>query len=462
MSYILDALKRAEQERGAGEISAQAHKTGDAPAAVNRRWPLYATGATLVVVALVVGLAFNAFNQVEEPAVADIGALNPQPAVVPIDATQAGPIVSTAGVEVSPIINPSDPQPGVTAVTRDSQPESQLKTTPTKPQQVVVSPPEPANSQDLMIATDVVDPLPTLIKNASLTGDNQTETSTEPSSSTIGETAIAAPTSVKESDLPAAPRSQSALTSDGVTTESEPGATTASVASSNGLGASLSKAVSTEIVPSPELGMATATVAAENAFPSTSAEREIAPETAPDATRSPPTTSMEVPPSTVLQIGAKTPPSQSQSQPQPIVAQQDIAAPSRPATGTAEKLLREGGQVFSGKVIAIRSGCEIEINVGGFTHRVSLSEVTCPQPNDDLARDARRFSTRMVFTRQVRLIAHERLGALEFRGAVLDESDQVLNEALVSAGLAWSAAPRYHAAEQRARQQKMGMWKGLQ
>ena len=64
MSYILDALKKSEQERGVGEMLAPTNSTGTLSAPLNRRWWPIILALMLVIVSSLVLLRFWAHDGV--------------------------------------------------------------------------------------------------------------------------------------------------------------------------------------------------------------------------------------------------------------------------------------------------------------------------------------------------------------------------------------------------------------
>lgn len=75
MSYILDALRKSEQERGVGEILAPTNSTGTLAAPLNRRWWPIILALTLVIVVLLALLRFWAHDGVPaKPAAAQASA----------------------------------------------------------------------------------------------------------------------------------------------------------------------------------------------------------------------------------------------------------------------------------------------------------------------------------------------------------------------------------------------------
>lgn len=90
---------------------------------------------------------------------------------------------------------------------------------------------------------------------------------------------------------------------------------------------------------------------------------------------------------------------------------------------------------------------------------VDLDGVVCPSRGEPLEREARRFTTRAVFTRQVRVVTPNTLSPGGQTSAdVLMPGGGVLNAALVESGLAWALADRFRPAEQAARVAQRGMW----
>ena len=79
MSYILDALKKSEQERGVGEMLAPTNSAGTLSAPLNRRWWPIILALILVVAALLVLLRFWSHNGVPAKPVAAQASAEPIP-----------------------------------------------------------------------------------------------------------------------------------------------------------------------------------------------------------------------------------------------------------------------------------------------------------------------------------------------------------------------------------------------
>ena len=105
MSYILDALKKAEAERQLGSVPSvhaqPAFATADAAYARRWRMPLVAASAVLVVAAILSFAVFNPWAGKEDPAVA-LPAAAPVPAPAPPQQLAAAPAAEAPVAPASP------------------------------------------------------------------------------------------------------------------------------------------------------------------------------------------------------------------------------------------------------------------------------------------------------------------------------------------------------------------------
>lgn len=116
------------------------------------------------------------------------------------------------------------------------------------------------------------------------------------------------------------------------------------------------------------------------------------------------------------------------------------------------------GPRFLAKVVGVNEGCLIEIQEGKGFQKVTLANVSCLNPKSLAGINARRFTTRSVFTQNVTVaFAEEKKGGL-LSADIYAPDGSLLNRQLVQQGLASSKDSRFHAEEENARQEKRGMW----
>ncbi|MEO7055808.1 MAG: general secretion pathway protein GspB [Caldimonas sp.] len=128
MSYILDALRRADAERERGEVpglQSQQHAALDDDDAAPRARPLVWAVVALAI-ALVVAIAWNWLGGEPPRAVAPSGIAGTPPGIAPIAAAPVAPVASTA--PAAPVATPSAPtSPAVAAVERRPPPRRVAK-----------------------------------------------------------------------------------------------------------------------------------------------------------------------------------------------------------------------------------------------------------------------------------------------------------------------------------------------
>jgi endonuclease YncB( thermonuclease family) len=139
------------------------------------------------------------------------------------------------------------------------------------------------------------------------------------------------------------------------------------------------------------------------------------------------------------------------------IAGATLSSASNDASGvSAAGALGAGGIV--GKAIGVISGCRVQIRSSGVEYTVDLDGIVCPTQGEPLEREARLFTTRAVFTRDVRFVPSTAISGAYTAAEVFMPGGRVLNAALVDSGLAWSLTDRYRSAEGAARAAKRGIW----
>jgi len=117
---------------------------------------------------------------------------------------------------------------------------------------------------------------------------------------------------------------------------------------------------------------------------------------------------------------------------------------------------------FTATVIAVYDGDTIGVRSPAGTMRIRLVNIDCPEYRQPFSARARRFTSSLVFGKQVTVEPHgrdkfERLLARVIVGGI------DVNETLVRKGLAWHyergpGDPRLAAAERAARAERAGLW----
>jgi endonuclease YncB( thermonuclease family) len=117
---------------------------------------------------------------------------------------------------------------------------------------------------------------------------------------------------------------------------------------------------------------------------------------------------------------------------------------------------------WSGTVIGISDGDTITVLRGKTPIKIRLHGIDCPERGQAFGKRAKRFASEMVYKKTVTIAPtdKDRYGRTV---AWVYVDDMSLNEALVSAGLAWhykkySSDRNLSEAEIRARDKKVGLW----
>lgn len=123
----------------------------------------------------------------------------------------------------------------------------------------------------------------------------------------------------------------------------------------------------------------------------------------------------------------------------------------------------KGESTFSGKVVRVSDGDTIKVESQGVTYTVRLAAIDAPETAQPHGEDARRaLSTRVLDKRvEVRQIARDRYR----RAIAFVECDKInVNLRMVEDGHAWhydayDDDPAFEAAEKKAKQDRLGLWK---
>ena len=119
---------------------------------------------------------------------------------------------------------------------------------------------------------------------------------------------------------------------------------------------------------------------------------------------------------------------------------------------------------WSGKVVGVADGDTIDVMHDGRSERLRLWGIDCPEKSQAFGQRAKQFTSDTVFGRTVTVLPHgtDRYGrtVAEVRGP----DGNSLNEALLSAGMAWWYEPyakhevRFQQLQERARAKRVGLW----
>jgi endonuclease YncB( thermonuclease family) len=118
---------------------------------------------------------------------------------------------------------------------------------------------------------------------------------------------------------------------------------------------------------------------------------------------------------------------------------------------------------LEGRVVAVRDGDTIEVLAeGDMVFRVRLEGIDCPEYEQDFSDEAKRFTSRLLLRKNVRVLEKEKDDYGRIVGRVMIGSEDASVE-LVQAGLAWhykhySDDPLLAKLEEEARAARIGLW----
>ncbi len=120
---------------------------------------------------------------------------------------------------------------------------------------------------------------------------------------------------------------------------------------------------------------------------------------------------------------------------------------------------------WQGKVVGVSDGGTITVSHDGKNEKVRLYGIYCPEHRQDFSREAKEFTSKMVFGEivEVKPMDTDRYGRTVGMVSIDEKS---LNEELVRAGLAWvytdycreSFCRRWKKFQEDARRTKLGLW----
>jgi Micrococcal nuclease (thermonuclease) homologs len=119
---------------------------------------------------------------------------------------------------------------------------------------------------------------------------------------------------------------------------------------------------------------------------------------------------------------------------------------------------------FVGKVVGVSDGDTIKVMKDGKVVKVRLAEIDCPEKHQDFGMAAKKFTSDMVFGKDVTVLGFnsDQYGRLIAHVVIADKN---LNAELIKAGMAWhyKQYSKVHFVdfakmEQDARDKKIGLW----
>lgn len=121
-----------------------------------------------------------------------------------------------------------------------------------------------------------------------------------------------------------------------------------------------------------------------------------------------------------------------------------------------------GREEFRAPVTEVLAGDRIEVERDGRPVKVRLAGVDCPERGQPYQAEARQYTVSLVQGREVTVRTQGRTREGYRLGVVVLPGGQVLNRALVAAGLAWREPdaddPALESLEAQARQTRAGLW----
>ena len=120
--------------------------------------------------------------------------------------------------------------------------------------------------------------------------------------------------------------------------------------------------------------------------------------------------------------------------------------------------------ILTGKVVAVSDGDTFTLLIEGNRQiKVRLHGIDCPEKSQDFGSRAKQFTSDAIFSSviKVKVKTTDRYGRTI--GIAMQSNGVVLNEALLSAGLAWhykqyDNSQEYAALEEQARLNQLGLW----
>lgn len=126
----------------------------------------------------------------------------------------------------------------------------------------------------------------------------------------------------------------------------------------------------------------------------------------------------------------------------------------------------KGGKLseLSGKVVGVSDGDTVDILIAGRAVRIRLFGIDCPEKRQPFGAAAKKFTSSLVFGREVTVRVHDTDRYGRTVGEVVLSDGRSLNRELVQAGLAWwyrryaPDEPELEKLEAEARAARKGLW----
>lgn len=125
--------------------------------------------------------------------------------------------------------------------------------------------------------------------------------------------------------------------------------------------------------------------------------------------------------------------------------------------------LKASSEEFQGKVVGVSDGDTISVFVHGETRKIRLSGIDCPEKSQEFGQQAKAFTSKEAFSKEVTIISHGHDRYKRTLGEVILPGGENLNNLLLSHGYAWfyerfSSDEEKRKLESSARQAKLGLW----
>jgi endonuclease YncB( thermonuclease family) len=122
--------------------------------------------------------------------------------------------------------------------------------------------------------------------------------------------------------------------------------------------------------------------------------------------------------------------------------------------------------LWSAMVVGVQSGDTITIKHKGKRHKIKLYGIDAPEKKQDFGTKAKRFTYAQIFRKHVHILLMGESGGSQKLGIVSLENEDILNQKLVEAGLAWVDGPycklkmcnEWRLLMMNAKSRKIGLW----